>query len=164
MMADSDDKLAQLQQACDAITRAQGQPQVRVVINPRLHATLGKTRREDEVEIAAFVVDAGMEEALQTLQHELAHVFTTRENKKGPPHGPEWQRWALKLGAKPRASSERGSASHAAYLEYRASKRTYTYICGQGCEVVRMRRLPSRNLTAGRYMCRAHHRPVHVQL
>lgn len=163
MVPDSDGKLAQLQEACDAITREHCQPHVTVIINPRLRATLGKARRHDEVEIAAYVVEADMDEAMGTLRHELAHVFAMRGNDIRRQHGPEWQQWALKLGATPRATSKRGSASHAAYLEYRASKRTYTYVCGQGCEFVRIRRLSLKNVTAGRYVCRTHRRHIQLQ-
>lgn len=74
-------------------------------INGRFHGKLGACRYRGgvpfSVEVAKrLTTDPALEEqALETLRHEAAHALAGYEAG----HGPEWQRWARRLGARPTA-------------------------------------------------------------
>jgi len=50
------------------------------------------------------------EQAESTLRHELAHIATGKNGARHP-HGPQWKKWAIELGAPPVRASANGPAN-----------------------------------------------------
>ena len=50
------------------------------------------------------------EQAESTLRHELAHIATGKSDARHP-HGPQWKKWAIELGAPPVRASSQGPAN-----------------------------------------------------
>ena len=75
-------------------------------INGRFKRKLGCCRydwngRATSIEVSKRLTlrDALLDQALETLRHEVAHALAGHEAG----HGPEWRRWAVTLGARPKA-------------------------------------------------------------
>lgn len=79
-------------------------------VNGRLRRKLGHCRfrfgKPYEIEVArSLTLDPRLQEqALETLRHEAAHALAGYEAG----HGPEWKRWASRLGARPTAACRSG--------------------------------------------------------
>lgn len=70
----------------------------KVVINPRYRSTLGRCDwKTKTLYIAKWVLDESLDEAIETLLHEIAHA------KAGPKNGHNriWRVWCNRVGAKP---------------------------------------------------------------
>ena len=84
------------------------------------------------------------DQAHETLRHELAHIAVGPARRS--PHGARWREWAVRLGANPRATSER-APKHA---PDRLANRRYTGLECPGCKT----RFVRARVLAGLY-CRA---------
>jgi predicted SprT family Zn-dependent metalloprotease len=57
--------------------------------------------REKRIELSAFLFDLVTEDEIKdTVKHELAHALDAEERGYSD-HGPNWQRWAIRVGARP---------------------------------------------------------------
>lgn len=76
----------------------------KLVIDTRPKGRLGQCRyREQEIGISSWLLelnDADHREVIDTLRHEVAHVLAG----PGTGHGAIWRRYAMAVGAKPRAT------------------------------------------------------------
>jgi predicted SprT family Zn-dependent metalloprotease len=72
-----------------------------LVINSRYTSSLGRCvwKPRKQLHIAKWVVDSDLEEAKETLRHEIAHALAGEKAK----HGAVWRRWARIVGARPKA-------------------------------------------------------------
>lgn len=60
------------------------------------------------IELAAYLVDQDVDQALDTLLHETAHALAPA----GAKHGPAWKGWCRELGARPERCADRESTAH----------------------------------------------------
>ncbi len=84
------------------------------------------------------------DQAHETLRHELAHIAVGPARRS--PHGARWREWAVRLGANPRATSERAPV----HAPDRLANRRYTGLECPGCKT----RFVRARVLAGLY-CRA---------
>ncbi len=73
------------------------------------------------------------ENVLDTIRHEIAHALAG----SAAGHGPEWKRWARKVGATPRTRSKR---------PVRAPRVKYVMVCPKGVVVQKYLRKPPRKV------------------
>ena len=71
----------------------------------RMVKTLGLTYPKRNVIRLSVWLDP--EQAQSTLRHELAHIAAAKEGARRP-HGAQWRKWAMELGAPPVRASSRG--------------------------------------------------------
>lgn len=88
---------------------------VPVEANGRLKSTLGRVRYTirgkkcypAKIEFSSDLLKRGGREAEETIAHEMAHYFVLLDTKENHGHDELWKRWAVKLGARPRATVKR---------------------------------------------------------
>jgi hypothetical protein len=60
------------------------------------------------IELAAYLVDQDVDQALDTLLHETAHALAPA----GAKHNAVWKRWCVELGARPERCANREATAH----------------------------------------------------
>ncbi len=95
----------------------------------RMRRMLGRAYlKQGVIRLSAWLDD---EQAAETLRHELAHI-AVHQHRRGrgrtAPHGEAWREWAVRLGAVPRATAQRGPA-----LAPQRAQRPHTGLACPGC-------------------------------
>lgn len=81
-------------------------PVPRLEWSSRMRRSLGKAiLRTKVIRLSAWL---DRTQALETIRHELAH-FATGQTRR--PHGQSWKKWAVALGASPRALAKNGPSN-----------------------------------------------------
>ena len=139
-------------------------------VNTRFTSNFGKCYWiKRQIAVAAWVVDADLDQAVDTLRHEAAHALAG----EGAAHGPKWKEWALRLNAQPKRcgpkhvsakspAALRRKPTHALYCRwcnemarvfYRKPSRSYDQscwkhtTCGSGLQLVELRSLGDGHFT-----------------
>ncbi len=117
-------------------------PEPRLEWSTRMRSLLGRAYVDRRlIRLSAWL---DHDQAHETLRHELAHIAVGPARRS--PHGARWREWAVRLGANPRATSER-APEHA---PDRSANRRYTGLECSGCKT----RFVRARVLAGLY-CRA---------
>ncbi len=117
-------------------------PAPRLEWSTRMRSLLGRAYFDRRlIRLSAWL---NHDQAHETLRHELAHIAVGPARRS--PHGARWREWAVRLGANPRATSER-APEHA---PDRLASRRYTGLECPGCKT----RFVRARVLAGLY-CRA---------
>ena len=91
---------------------------VPVEVNGRLKSTLGRVKYRirgkkcypDKIEFSKDLLSRSDREVEETIAHEMAHYFVFLDTEKDHGHDMVWKTWAVKLGARPRATMKREEA------------------------------------------------------
>lgn len=87
---------------------------VPVEVNGRLKRSLGRVRFEikrgkcypERIEFSRdFLLADNEEQIRETIAHEMAHYFVLLDTRKDHGHDEVWKNWAVRLGARPKATT-----------------------------------------------------------
>ena len=88
---------------------------VPVEVNGRLKRSLGRVKFQikrgkcypEKIEFSRDFLEADNEKQIrETIAHEMAHYFVLLDTKKDHGHDRVWKSWAVRLGAKPKATTK----------------------------------------------------------